>query len=332
MDIERAGMGAPPPSLEKIAAKTDPNANKFVNDLNRLSGAESRDSEAEKTKHSGTKMGKDEFLKLFMHQLKNQDPMSPMKGEEFSNHMAMFSQLEQQINMNKNLEKMLEQKSDNKMDAVNFIGKEIEGSHASFSHDKNGVSAVNFEIPQDANELHLDIVNDRGEIVRAVDLGQKTKGPIDFKWDGKNDKNEMAETGRYFYKVAAKDMNGQPISVGETVKGRVTGVTTQNGNVFLLVGEQKVELKDIQVIRESADKASSTGASAKKNTGTESVSKTEETTKTDQESGKTEAARKGPEISIADEIKEDVERSARNDAGSEENFDDLNSPIPFWYR
>ena len=46
-------------------------------------------------------MGKDEFLKLLVTQLQNQDPLNPMKNEEFVTQLATFTSLEQLISINK---------------------------------------------------------------------------------------------------------------------------------------------------------------------------------------------------------------------------------------
>jgi flagellar basal-body rod modification protein FlgD len=48
---------------------------------------------------TGPSLGKDDFLKLLVGQLRNQDPMNPSSDTDFIGQMAQFSQLEQTTNM-----------------------------------------------------------------------------------------------------------------------------------------------------------------------------------------------------------------------------------------
>lgn len=48
-------------------------------------------------------LGKDAFMKLLVTQLKNQDPLSPMEGQQFAAELAQFSTLEQMQNLNDNI-------------------------------------------------------------------------------------------------------------------------------------------------------------------------------------------------------------------------------------
>lgn len=54
----------------------------------------------------GSTLGKDDFLKLFVTQLQNQDPMSPQDNSQFMAQMAQFSTLEQITNLATATERM----------------------------------------------------------------------------------------------------------------------------------------------------------------------------------------------------------------------------------
>ena len=49
-------------------------------------------------------VNKEEFLRLFVTQLKNQSPLDPLKGHEFIAQLAQFSSLEQLTNLNTSFE------------------------------------------------------------------------------------------------------------------------------------------------------------------------------------------------------------------------------------
>ena len=48
-------------------------------------------------------MGKDEFLLLLVTQMRHQDPMNPMDGQQFAAQLAQFSSVEQLINIDRTL-------------------------------------------------------------------------------------------------------------------------------------------------------------------------------------------------------------------------------------
>jgi len=71
-------------------------------------------------------MGKDDFMKLLIAQLQNQDPTNPMKDNEFIAQMAQFSSLEQTMNLSKSFEKFAEAQGQSQLIQYNqFVGKNI---------------------------------------------------------------------------------------------------------------------------------------------------------------------------------------------------------------
>lgn len=82
-------------------------------------------SQAANTSNSNT-LGKDDFLKLLMVQLQNQDPTSPMDDKEFISQMAQFSSLEQMTNLTTSMEEMINIQEQNQLLSYShFVGKEI---------------------------------------------------------------------------------------------------------------------------------------------------------------------------------------------------------------
>ncbi|MFP4113391.1 MAG: flagellar hook assembly protein FlgD [Spirochaetota bacterium] len=71
-----------------------------------------------------TELGKDEFLKILITQLENQDPTEPMQDREFIAQMAQFSTLEQMTNMSSEFERLGSLLQSGQ--AVNVLGKTVD--------------------------------------------------------------------------------------------------------------------------------------------------------------------------------------------------------------
>ncbi len=219
--------------------------------LNRMSGAQDPNASLYQDKDK-TKMGKEAFLKLFMEQLKFQDPMNPVKNEQFSQQMAMFSQLEQQVNMNKNLEKMIAGQNNHQIAALQLVGKNILADRAALYHTKNDSTAFSFKIPQDLNEIKVDIIDPAGETLKSYNLGARNEGDVAWRWDGTDENGRPVDSGKYSFRVVGKDPGGKDVSINTKVEGKVSGVTSAGGAVFLLVGEQRIGLNDVETIKEAS--------------------------------------------------------------------------------
>jgi flagellar basal-body rod modification protein FlgD len=71
-------------------------------------------------------LGKDDFLKILLVQLQNQDPLNPLEDKEFIAQMANFSTLEQMVNMTTMLENFIQSQNKNLvLQYSELIGKEV---------------------------------------------------------------------------------------------------------------------------------------------------------------------------------------------------------------
>lgn len=71
-------------------------------------------------------LGKDDFMSLLITQLKNQDPLNPLKDTEFIGQLTTFTTLEQLTNMAKTMGEIArKQESVNGAVAASLIGTEV---------------------------------------------------------------------------------------------------------------------------------------------------------------------------------------------------------------
>lgn len=86
-----------------------------------------KDAQEKLTATTGqSSMGQKDFLTLFTTQLKNQDPLDPVKNEAFVAQLAQFSQLEATTNMSSTLTKFVDSMSSNQITSTaNLIGAKV---------------------------------------------------------------------------------------------------------------------------------------------------------------------------------------------------------------
>lgn len=83
-------------------------------------------SKVSEKKQPSSKLGKDDFLKILITQLQNQDPLKPMEDREFISQMANFSALEQMTNLNAVMTNFIKQQNQQSiLQYSEMIGKEV---------------------------------------------------------------------------------------------------------------------------------------------------------------------------------------------------------------
>ena len=94
-------------------------------------------------------MGRDEFFKMLIAQLKNQDPLNPQQGTEFAAQLAQFASLEQLTSLNSALTSQSRSNNDLiHMQSINLMGKEITARRMDGDEETTitgQVTAINFK-------------------------------------------------------------------------------------------------------------------------------------------------------------------------------------------
>src|SRR3954471_8445456 len=142
------------------------------------------------------------FLTLLTTQLKNQDPLSPMDSNQFTQQLVQFSQVEQQISSNKNLESLISlTKSQSATSAVSYLGKTLTINDGTAAL-QNGSANWTYSLPNDAAITKLVVTDSRGRGVYAT-TGETSLGPHEFLWDGKDSSGTNVPPGKYKLSVIA---------------------------------------------------------------------------------------------------------------------------------
>ena len=191
----------------------------------------------------------DMFLKLLTTQLKNQDPTSPMDSKEFTNQLVQFSQVEQAINQNKNLEKLLAafaaQQSGN---LVSYIGKQIDIDTNKAALSTSQPAVWYYDLPADATAGQLRVIDKNGKIVHTAQI-EKGKGEHTFVWDGTVSGGQKAPPGDYTLEVVAQDAAANKMDAKIKSRGVVDSIERIDGVDYLVVGGKKFEAKDVMSLR-----------------------------------------------------------------------------------
>ncbi len=195
-------------------------------------------------------LGKDEFLQMLITQLRHQDPMDPMKDQEFIAQMAQFSSLEQMVNMNRNLTEnlnwnyLLSQTINNTM-ATSLLGREIKAIGDELYLPADGGAKLHYRLEAYAKSVTIDIFDGGGTKVATYTVDGVGEGDQFFEWDGRMTNGDTAQPGTYSFEVRATDQNGQNVALLPFRFGTVEGVQYSEGQAYLVVDGVRISLGDV---------------------------------------------------------------------------------------
>jgi flagellar basal-body rod modification protein FlgD len=212
--------------------------------------------EAQSPQTTQRELGKSDFMHLLITQLTNQDPLQPLKDEEFVAQLAQFSSLEQLQNMNDNLSDdsqwnyILSQTISNTM-ATSLIGREVTAEASSVYLGTDGKTDIGFTLDTPVPEVTIVISDADGNTVRTITKQGLSGGENVITWDGKNDRGEAVAPGVYQVAISGKDASGNSFDVDSLLKGKVDGVVYRDGSAMLMINGLEVMLGSVISVKEA---------------------------------------------------------------------------------
>jgi flagellar basal-body rod modification protein FlgD len=217
-----------------------------------------------KTAASPTTLGRtrladnfDTFLTLLTTQLKNQDPLSPMDSNQFTQQLVAMSGVEQQLLTNDLLTKISNAGGQGIADAVSLIGKQV-SAVSDTAGLSNGKAEWAYKLDRAAADVKIEVLDAKGVVVHSEAVANAPAGETAFTWDGKDSTGKKLSDGTYTLKITAADSQGVKVASTTYVRGVVTGVEQVDGKTLITLGGAKIDWTKVNSITDVAKTATTT--------------------------------------------------------------------------
>lgn len=201
----------------------------------------------------------DTFLQLLTTQLQNQDPTDPMDANTFTEQLVQFSQVEQQININKNLESMLAMMQSQQASAnLGYVGKVVDVDSNASRLTADSSAYWSYDLPEGASTIEYTIRDQNGDVVYSDSIAAGDdgfdSGRIELAWDGTDANGIEQDPGTYTLEITAKDAHGNTMDgVNVYSRGYVEALETIDGQQYLLVSGLHVLAEDVVSVYATGD-------------------------------------------------------------------------------
>lgn len=193
-------------------------------------------------------LGKDDFMKLLLVELQNQDPTEPMDSEKILTQTSQLATLEATDKTNKALEELAAaMSSTQQFSMVSAIGKTADVGSNAITLDKGKSSSFEVYFPDDVSKGSVEILDKNGNKIKTLDVGTNDKGVYKFTWDGKNTSGNSVDSGIYYVTASYTNPDGDAL---KTRLGAypIESVKFDAGKTYVKLGSSYVELSKIKEV------------------------------------------------------------------------------------
>ncbi|WP_028841105.1 flagellar hook assembly protein FlgD [Thermodesulfobacterium hveragerdense] len=189
---------------------------------------------------------KDDFMKLFVTQLKYQDPMKPLENNDMAIQLALFNQVDQLFNINDTLKSLVDLgKNLNLTYVSSLVDKKVKVDSNIGRVEQGQFLGGEFKVEGFVTGGEIVIRDSKGNLVKKIPLTDLKEGIHKIEWDGKDQAGNPVHEGNYTFSVLLFD--GKTInSVKPTMVAKVTGSKLGEENRLVINGVQEIKLSDIK--------------------------------------------------------------------------------------
>jgi len=186
-----------------------------------------------------------QFLNILLTQMQNQNPLDPMDTKEFTGQLAQFSSLEQQINTNSKLDKLLTSMQSNATtSAFGYIGQTAE-LNSKLSVMDNGAINWNYAINSAAKTVNIKIVDASGKVLYSRDDTNVASGTYSLKALVADLSDQIPDGQVLGLSITAKNDTGATIRTDISTIVKVDGVESGANGIDLRSGGLLFSLDDV---------------------------------------------------------------------------------------
>jgi flagellar basal-body rod modification protein FlgD len=187
-----------------------------------------------------------DFLHLFIAQLQNQDPLSPLDPDQMTAQLAQFSSLEQLTGVNTRLDSLT---SLSRNSILGLIGKEIRFDGGKIGVASGQAPGVHYTLSDRAGTVTATVTTADGTPVRVVQLGAQDAGDHVFQFDGRNASGTTVADGTYNVEISATGTDGKtPVQADLSVQDVVDGVDLSSDPPAVMVGTLRIPLDQVREV------------------------------------------------------------------------------------
>lgn len=211
-------------------------------------------SSSQKTAKKPDEMGREEFTRLLIAQMKNQDPLEPLSPTEFMNQLTQLSNLEQLMAVKTKLEGLEGlQKSMSESQALNHLGKEVVVSSSELRVATGKVETLEYELATPADTVTASIFDSNGRLVYTKSTENLSVGVHQVGWNGKDSNGQQVGDGTYLVQVSRSNGTGASSPVPTQLRGVVEAISHNAlGEPLLKVGNRAVSMSAVMQVFETS--------------------------------------------------------------------------------